>query len=94
MKTCVPLAGLPLVLSLTTAISVSAQATRKPPEQLGRVSFANSCSNDVQPGFERAVALLHSFWWQEGEKAFRDDSPGSDGAIRVAFKRAQTNPRM
>ena len=26
----------------------------------------------MQPRFERAVALLHSFSWQEGEKAFRE----------------------
>ena len=47
-------------------------ADGKPPEQLGRVSFANSCGAAVQPSFERAVALLHSFWFRESEKAFRD----------------------
>ena len=43
----------------------------KPPEQLGRVSFDNSCSAAVQPQLERAVALLHSFWFREADKAFR-----------------------
>jgi tetratricopeptide (TPR) repeat protein len=47
-------------------------AEGKPPEQLGHVSFANSCGPAVQPSFERAVALLHSFWFRESEKAFRD----------------------
>src|SRR5271168_3587772 len=47
-------------------------ATGTPPEQLGLVSFANSCTPAVQAGFERGVALLHSFWWQEGEKTFRE----------------------
>jgi hypothetical protein len=47
-------------------------ATGTPPERLGRVSFANSCTPAVQASFERAVALLHSFWWQEGERTFRD----------------------
>jgi tetratricopeptide (TPR) repeat protein len=42
------------------------------PEQLGRVSFANTCSPAVQAAFERGVALLHSFWWQEGERTFRE----------------------
>jgi hypothetical protein len=41
-------------------------------EQLGMVSFANSCDAAVQPQFERAVALLHSFWWSQGGKAFHD----------------------
>src|SRR5580692_6209595 len=47
-------------------------ATGTPPQQLGRVSFANSCAPAVQASFERAVALLHSFWWQAGERTFRD----------------------
>ncbi len=42
------------------------------PEKLGKVSFANSCLPAVQAGFERGVALLHSFWFREGEKAFRE----------------------
>ena len=41
-------------------------------EQLGKVVFPTSCDSKVQPRFERAVALLHSFSWQEGEKAFRE----------------------
>ncbi|MBI3371456.1 MAG: hypothetical protein HY017_06825 [Betaproteobacteria bacterium] len=44
----------------------------KPPEQLGKVSFPISCAPAVQPGFVRAVALLHSFWFPEAEKAFRE----------------------
>ncbi len=44
----------------------------KSPEQLGEVSFATSCVPAVQVKFTRAVALLHSFWFKEGEKAFRE----------------------
>src|SRR5881296_4067240 len=40
-------------------------------EQLGRVAFATSCRPDAQARFERAMALLHSFWWEEGDRAFR-----------------------
>jgi tetratricopeptide (TPR) repeat protein len=47
-------------------------AQEKAPEQLGKVAFPTSCDSKVQPRFERAVALLHSFSWQEGEKAFRE----------------------
>jgi hypothetical protein len=61
-----------LLLSLSVATGAAADEGAKPPEQLGRVDFANSCSADVQPAFERAVALLHSFWFQEGARAFRD----------------------
>src|SRR6266581_7999184 len=72
MRTRIYLAAPLLALSLATATAAWAQTTRKPPEQLGRVSFANSCAPAAQEPFERAVALLHSFWWQEGEKAFRE----------------------
>ncbi len=72
MKTHNSLAVPLLVLSLATATAACAQMTRKPPEQLGRVSFANSCAPAAQATFERAIALLHSFWWREGEKTFRE----------------------
>ena len=46
------------------------QTTGKAPEQLGSVSFPTSCDPKVQTRFERGVALLHSFWFPEGRKAF------------------------
>src|SRR5438270_12729552 len=39
-------------------------------EQLGTVSFPTSCAASVQKPFERGVALLHSFWYEEAEKQF------------------------
>ncbi|MES2784951.1 MAG: hypothetical protein V4684_05765 [Pseudomonadota bacterium] len=47
--------------------------------QLGKVNFANSCDAKVQKELQRAVAMLHSFWFTAGEKAFRhvlEDDPG------------------
>ena len=38
--------------------------------QLGTVTFPVSCSPDVQKPFERGVALLHSFWYEEAQKEF------------------------
>ena len=40
------------------------------PEQLGTVHFPTSCVIQVQTQFERGVALLHSFWYEEAEKQF------------------------
>jgi len=71
MKTRNHLAAPLLALSLAAATAAWAQTIGKPPEQLGKVSFANSCAPAAQASFERALALLHSFWWQEGEKTFR-----------------------
>ena len=44
--------------------------------QLGTVSFPVSCAPDVQKPFERGVALLHSFWYEEAEKEFMQISAG------------------
>ena len=41
-------------------------------DQLGTVHFPVSCAPDVQKSFEKSVALLHSFWYEESEKAFQE----------------------
>lgn len=38
--------------------------------QLGTVHFPVSCAAAVQKPFQRGVALLHSFWYEEAEKEF------------------------
>ncbi len=38
--------------------------------RLGTVSFETSCRPQVQADFNRAVALLHSFWLDEAERTF------------------------
>ena len=40
-------------------------------EQLGRVVFSISCNPEAQQRFSRAIALLHSFWWEQGQAAFQ-----------------------
>jgi len=40
--------------------------------QLGTVHFPVSCAPAVQKPFERGIALLHSFWYEEAEKEFTD----------------------
>src|SRR5438034_9948188 len=39
-------------------------------EKIGQVRFPVSCAPAMQKPFERAVALLHSFWYLESAKAF------------------------
>ena len=41
-----------------------------PPERLGKVHFETSCGKAVQAEFDRAVALLHSFWFAASASAF------------------------
>src|SRR5687768_8288912 len=40
------------------------------PEKLGTITFPISCAPASQKPFARGVALLHSFWYAEAEKAF------------------------
>jgi tetratricopeptide (TPR) repeat protein len=41
-------------------------------EKLGKVSFPVSCAPASQKGFERGVALLHSFGYEEAEEQFTE----------------------
>lgn len=39
-------------------------------EQLGTVHFPVSCTPEAQKTFDKGLALLHSFWYEEAEKTF------------------------
>jgi tetratricopeptide (TPR) repeat protein len=43
-------------------------------EELGSVHFATSCSSTAEASFNRAVALLHSFQYEQARQAFSDIS--------------------
>ncbi|HSL19982.1 MAG TPA: hypothetical protein VK886_00505 [Vicinamibacterales bacterium] len=62
-----------------TSVSASVQTppaiqhqheTGQPPERLGRVHFETSCAPAIRAEFDRAVALLHSFWFAAATEAF------------------------
>jgi hypothetical protein len=52
-------------------------------EQLGKVSFPISCAPGSQSSFERSVALLHSFGYEEAEEQFTEITK-SDPACAMA----------
>ena len=62
----VPRAAQPIAAVLTRTAATAATAA----ERLGTVSFAVSCSASVQAPFNRAVALLHDFWYDEAQRQF------------------------
>ncbi len=70
MKLC--LRHLPFVFALVIRSPVQAHDTDSQTGPLGKVFFPASCNRKVQAQFERAVAMLHSFWYSAGETAFRD----------------------
>ena len=42
------------------------------PKDIGTVNFETSCAPAVKDRFNEAVALLHSFWFQESRDIFND----------------------
>jgi tetratricopeptide (TPR) repeat protein len=72
------LAKLVLSFFFAVALCASAQAQEQHQhdhgahEELGKVNFQISCSAAAQKQFNRANALLHSFGYEQAEKAFSD----------------------
>lgn len=54
-------------------------------ERLGTVHFPTSCKAEVQPSFDRAVALLHSFWYGAAVKAFTEIGHGDPGCAMAQW---------
>lgn len=52
-------------------------------ETIGRVAFSTSCAPAAQPNFERAVAMLHSFWFERAKAAF-DSVAAADPSCAMA----------
>jgi tetratricopeptide (TPR) repeat protein len=75
-------------LVATLCLVVSAGAHQDPradsAEKLGRVHFKTSCSPEAQRQFERALAMLHSFFFPETVKAF-SAIPETDSSCAIAY---------
>ena len=76
-----------MVCGAMTAIAHDESVTATQAE-LGRVQFKTSCSAEAQAQFERALAMLHSFWFTEAGKQFEavlakdPNAPSPTGASR------------
>ncbi len=73
-----------LVLTCAARLGAQAQDHGLPAERLGRVTFPVSCNAAAQERFERAMALLHSFWWDEGGRAFHEVA-AADSTCAMAY---------
>jgi Tetratricopeptide repeat len=72
-----------LILAVTAVASIRLHA--KPEDkQFGKVNFPTSCAPQVQAAFEKGVALLHSFQYQESEQAFSQVLK-SDHSCAIAY---------
>jgi len=78
---------------------ISAQESSQHPhhhdvtEKLGQVNFPISCTRDAQKQFNRAAALLHSFWYEEAEKAFTEVTTIDPGCAMAYWGIAMSNFR-
>ncbi|HEY6134806.1 MAG TPA: hypothetical protein VIW70_12565 [Rubrivivax sp.] len=73
-----PLAAAAAVSCALVGASLAHEVEEGKGQLLGKVTFANSCDAKVQKEMQSAVAMLHSFWFSAGEKAFRhvlEDDP-------------------
>ena len=64
------------------------------PEKLGTVHFATSCSPAVQGDFNRAVAMLHSFWYQKSGETFAEIARIDPGCAMAEWGVAMTHYRQ
>jgi tetratricopeptide (TPR) repeat protein len=84
------LVGFLTVLAASLSFVVSVWADPDPThragegEKLGRVHFKTSCSPEAQKQFERALAMLHSFFFPETVKAFTA-IPTTDPSCAIAY---------
>ncbi|HEX8119089.1 MAG TPA: hypothetical protein VF521_17560, partial [Pyrinomonadaceae bacterium] len=96
MKKSLPAAALSAAALLASlpCISTSARAQEEmhrqhqhqheQAEKIGRVNFKVSCTPEAQKQFNRAVAWLHSFEYEEAEKAFNEVA-AADPRCGMAF---------
>src|SRR5690242_14727079 len=74
--------GFVALAALAALVVVSPLAAQH--DHLGQVVFPTSCSTAAQPRFEHAMALLHSFWWEEGQGAF-DSVIAADSTCAMGY---------
>src|SRR5215218_7338636 len=61
-----------VAVALPSMLQAQEHAQHHSVGRLGRVVFPVSCNPVAQKRFEHAMAVLHSFWWEEGDRAFGD----------------------
>ena len=60
------------------------------PERLGTVSFSVSCAAAVHAPFNRGVALLHDFWYEEAQRQFEAIAKADPGCSMAHWGEAMS----
>ena len=84
-----------ILLAIWCARLLTAQEKPAETEKLGRVHFPVSCTPTAQQQFDRAVAMLHSFWYTRAGNAFAEVAQ-TDPSCAMAYwgiaMNRRTNP--
>ena len=80
LAVAIAIAALPCSAQATRSVATAARAA----ERLGEVNFPTSCSPSAQSAMAKGLALLHSFQYDEAEKAFTDAVRG-DSRCALAY---------
>ena len=84
LKLIVPLVAVIYAFASEGALAHDENKSAARPEKLGRVLFETSCTPEAQRQFERALGMLHSFFFPETVKAFTA-IPETDPGCAVAY---------
>jgi hypothetical protein len=79
-----PLAAVLAFAALSLPLASIAQDHTHHAEELGQVSFPVSCNAEAQTRMNRAVAMLHSFWFPEAQRTF-ESVIDADAGCGVAY---------
>jgi hypothetical protein len=90
MKTYALFLGLVLARCQSAQNSAEMHHHAESIEKLGTVPFPISCSAEVQKSFELGVALLHSYWYEEAEKQFKEVAAKDPACAMASWGRAMT----
>ncbi len=72
-------------------VATQAPSTSAPgAERFGHVDFPISCKADVQESFDRAVAILHSFWFERARSEFEKVAAADPGCAMAYWGIAMT----
>src|SRR5215831_14380131 len=83
--------------TLCCVVPATAQEKTGVAEKLGKVHFAVSCRPATQPQFDRAAAMLHSFWYPQGFNAFAEITKKDPGCAMAYWGMAisrRANPMV